>query len=153
MAAESELNEQISQAYHAVMRDGTVAAIGREAVKDVRSTLMEVFFGKGERGSEPGTPLNPLFYDMVAARNTHSGHAAIPQKGASVNDLPSPSEIIADPQSYLPEQSQGSAVAIEAAPDMGNDAGSMPTPSEIIADPQAYLPEQPAVAMDHGYER
>ena len=43
----------ISKAYHAVMRDGSVPAIGREAIKDVRSTIMEFFFGKGEKSAEP----------------------------------------------------------------------------------------------------
>ncbi|MDZ4858030.1 MAG: hypothetical protein SGI88_03535 [Candidatus Hydrogenedentes bacterium] len=36
-----------------------VKAMAREAVKDVRNTIHEVFFGKGEGMSEQGTPLNP----------------------------------------------------------------------------------------------
>lgn len=38
---------------------GEFAAIGREAVKDIRGTMMQVFFGQPEHQSEPGTPLNP----------------------------------------------------------------------------------------------
>jgi hypothetical protein len=34
-------------------------AIGREAIKDVRGTLHESYFGKPEHASELGTPLNP----------------------------------------------------------------------------------------------
>lgn len=34
-------------------------AMAREAVKDVRSTVNEVFLGSPELGGEPGTPLNP----------------------------------------------------------------------------------------------
>src|ERR1700730_4404108 len=34
-------------------------ALAREAVKDVRSTVNEVFLGSPELGGEPGTPLNP----------------------------------------------------------------------------------------------
>jgi hypothetical protein len=34
-------------------------AMAREAVKDVRSTVMEAFLGSPELGGEPGTPLNP----------------------------------------------------------------------------------------------
>lgn len=34
-------------------------AMGREAVKDIRSTVNEVFLGSPELGGEPGTPLNP----------------------------------------------------------------------------------------------
>lgn len=36
-----------------------VKAMAREAVKDVRSTVSEVFLGSAELGGEPGTPLNP----------------------------------------------------------------------------------------------
>lgn len=34
-------------------------AIGREAIKDIRGTMMEFFFDKGEKPGEPGTPYNP----------------------------------------------------------------------------------------------
>jgi hypothetical protein len=34
-------------------------AMAREAVKDVRSTVNEVFIGSPELGGESGTPLNP----------------------------------------------------------------------------------------------
>ena len=34
-------------------------AMGREAVKDIRGTLHETYFGKPEHASELGTPLNP----------------------------------------------------------------------------------------------
>ena len=34
-------------------------AMGREAVKDVRGTLHETYFGQPEHMSEMGTPLNP----------------------------------------------------------------------------------------------
>lgn len=34
-------------------------AIVREAIKDVRSTIHEIFFGQRESFGEPGTPLNP----------------------------------------------------------------------------------------------
>jgi hypothetical protein len=78
MASENELNEYfnhavnvIATAYHHATRDGSVAALGREAIKDVRNTINEVFFGKGERGGEPGAPLNPLFHDIVEDRKSH----------------------------------------------------------------------------------
>ena len=34
-------------------------AMGREALKDARTTVNEVFLGSPELGGEPGTPLNP----------------------------------------------------------------------------------------------
>lgn len=37
----------------------TLAALGREAIKDVRGAMNEAFFGQAEHASEPGTPLNP----------------------------------------------------------------------------------------------
>ncbi len=36
-----------------------LAAMGREAVKDVRGTMHETFFGQKEGYGELGTPLNP----------------------------------------------------------------------------------------------
>src|SRR4051812_36748736 len=109
------------------MRDGTVAAIGRDAVKDVRSTLMQVFFGNPDRGGEAGTPLNPLFHDIVEARKSHgSVHGAGPQsphaeKGSQMSSMsnnqsmPTPSQVIANPTAYLPQQgnSNGNAMAME----------------------------------------
>ena len=79
MSTGSEMNEYISHAaktmehvYHAATRDGTIPAIAREAIHDVRNTINEVFFGKGERGGQPGTPLQPLFHDIVQDRNAHA---------------------------------------------------------------------------------
>jgi hypothetical protein len=54
--------------WHVVMRDGTVAAMGREAIKDVRSTMHEMFFGKGDQNCEPGAPLNPTQGEVAADR-------------------------------------------------------------------------------------
>src|SRR4051794_24638545 len=101
MAAGTEANDYLIRAYHAVMRDGSVAATLRDAVKDVRNMFMEVFFGKGERGGEPGSPLNPLFHDLVEARKQHgsfqsSGPQAPPMReGMSAmtsQNLPTPSQ-------------------------------------------------------------
>jgi hypothetical protein len=36
-----------------------VKAMAREGVKDIRSTINEVFLGSPELGGEPGTPMNP----------------------------------------------------------------------------------------------
>ncbi len=45
-----------------------LAAMGREAIKDVRGTLMESYFGKAEHASEPGTPLSPTMQEVSADR-------------------------------------------------------------------------------------
>jgi len=42
-----------------------IRAMGREAVKDVRSTVMETFLGSPEHGGEPGTPLNPTMQQVT----------------------------------------------------------------------------------------
>jgi hypothetical protein len=36
-----------------------MAAMFREAVKDIRNTVSQIYFGRSESGGEPGTPLNP----------------------------------------------------------------------------------------------
>lgn len=158
MPAESELNRKLIDAYHAFMRDGTVEATARDAIKDARSTIMEVFFGKGERGSEPGMPLNPLFHDIVQARKAHgsandAGPSSSMEKGPAMpsgdGPHPTPSQVIANPQAYLAQsqsQGQGNAMAMDATPDRGN---ADPTPSQVIANPQAYLPDQ---TQQHGHE-
>ena len=80
--------------YHSANRDGSIPAIGREAVADIRNTMHEMFFGKSERGGQPGTPGNPLFHDMVEARNDHEAalaSAAVP----SPEPVPLPGDIVA----------------------------------------------------------
>lgn len=53
-----------------------LSAMGREAMRDVRVTTQEVFFGQPEHASEPGTPFNPLASEVAAERgNVHGGLA------------------------------------------------------------------------------
>lgn len=49
------------RANHAQMPSlrGQLAAMFREALKDIRGTINQVFFGQSEHPAEPGTPLNP----------------------------------------------------------------------------------------------
>lgn len=44
-----------------------LAAMGREALKDVRATIQETYFGSPEHASEPGAPLNPTMQQTTAA--------------------------------------------------------------------------------------
>lgn len=142
MPAESELNDLIGQVIESLGRDHTLAPIAREAVKDVRSTLMKFFFGEGERGAEPGTPLNPLYYDQIAARNAQGAVHGATQKGTTMDaDMPSPSQVIDSPQAYLPQEA-ANAPAMEIVADRGDAV--MASPSQVIDSPQAYLPEQQA---------
>ena len=119
MADESEIRDFFDKlaagtgaAYNAAMRDGSIPAIGREAVKDVRNTIHEVFFGRGERGAEPGTPLNPLFHDIVQARQEHeaaleSPAAALPPSPADLTESHAPA---AQPQADTPQVSPADLV-------------------------------------------
>lgn len=54
-----------------------LAAMGREAIKDVRATLMETYFGKPEHASEPGTPLSPTMQEVSADRGLVGQYQAI----------------------------------------------------------------------------
>jgi hypothetical protein len=97
MAAESEMQESVNalgarlgKIYHAVMGDGSVAAVGREAIKDVRDTLDQVFFGQGNRAQEPGTPFNPYYSDIAEDRASHMAAVAAndnTQGGITPSDL------------------------------------------------------------------
>ena len=152
MATENELNEHyqhamdtMARAYHAVTRDGSVPAVAREAIKDVRNTIHEVFFGKSERGGEPGAPLNPLFHDIIEARNAHGeelGPSGLGQ-GPTPGPLLTPGDIAegrgqgAGHSVYGPEHGvygpehgvHGPASAMQAS--AGGPAGQLPTPGQI----------------------
>lgn len=47
-----------------------LAAVAREGMKDVRSTMMETFLGSSEQSTEPGVPLNPTQYEVTQDRGT-----------------------------------------------------------------------------------
>lgn len=68
------------------MRDGTLAALGREAIKDVQDTFHEAAWGNSGHGHEPGGPLTPLYMDIANARDQYQ------QENTTVS-LPSPSQI------------------------------------------------------------
>ena len=155
MAAGNDLNQRLGDAYHAALRDGTLPAIGREAIKDVRSTLMEVFFGRGERGGEPGSPLNPLFHDLVQARN---GHAPSTGMETPMNGNTSPSQLIDTPNAYRAELTSPQAdlgADRDQSQDRGSDYGdgNQPSPSQIADDPQAHLTGQDHDGPQHSHEQ
>ena len=73
----------------AATKDGTLKAMGREAVKDIRSSFMEVFFGQKEGFGEPGAPLNPTQGEVADDRkqlpspeDIGKGRRASDQRGA-----------------------------------------------------------------------
>jgi hypothetical protein len=166
MATGNDMNEHVSKAYHAFLRDGSVAALGREALKDARNTIMEIFFGKGERGGEPGTPFNPLFYDIVAGRNAHAsvfGDGPDDMKGTSSmnNDPNSPTPsitaaILGDPHAFMTPQGQGHENVMghdtgNVGPDAGQvSPGQTPSITEAILDnPQRFLPPDQQNGQEH----
>ena len=54
-----------------------LAAMGREAIKDLRGTLMESYFGKPEHPSEPGTPLSPTMQEVSVNRGVVGQYQAV----------------------------------------------------------------------------
>src|SRR5580704_15008569 len=60
-----------------------LAAMGREAIKDVRGTLMESYFGKPEHASEPGTPLSPTMQEVSVDRGVVGQYQAMLDSYAS----------------------------------------------------------------------
>lgn len=52
-------------------------AMGREAVKDVRNTVHEVFFGQREGPGEPGAPLNYTQAEISQDRGLVGGYQAM----------------------------------------------------------------------------
>lgn len=137
MAAEAEMQEQFfdraKAVFAAVMRDGTVAAMGREAIKDVRNTLHETYFGRGEHAGEPGAPLNPTQGEIAAARQ-EDPQLYGPKQEAS-QPTPSPRDIAHDKDqgvAHGPRQKDGQEQRAEAAQD-GKDRPSA-SPGDIAND-------------------
>jgi hypothetical protein len=52
-------------------------AMGREAVKDVRNTLHETYFGQREGPGEPGAPLNCTQAEVSQDRGVVEGYKAV----------------------------------------------------------------------------
>jgi hypothetical protein len=53
------------------------AAMGREAIKDVRGTMHETFFGQQEGHGELGTPLNPTPQMTTADLGVHGSYESM----------------------------------------------------------------------------
>jgi len=58
-------------------------AMGREAIKDVRNTVHEVFFGQREGPGEPGAPLNYTQAEISQDRGLVGGYQAVLDSYAS----------------------------------------------------------------------
>jgi hypothetical protein len=52
-------------------------AMFREAIKDIRATLHESWFGKPEHMAEAGTPLNPTQQMVTADMGNFQGYSAV----------------------------------------------------------------------------
>jgi hypothetical protein len=176
MASESEMNAYLDHAakvaasvFHAVNRDGTVPALAREAIVDIRNSMHESFFGKSERGSEAGTPMHPLFHDIVDARNAHE--AALSDSHAvqsTVGHVPTPGEILAEDRGGVHgQQPQGTVQgnvygyghatsAGQAGPEHGVHGPehgvsvnqNLPSPGQIVSDDERGSHGQ----LGHGVE-
>lgn len=62
---------------------GQLAALHREAVKDVNSTMHQVFFGQQAGSGEPGTPLVPTQMMVNQNLGTVSGYQDILSEAAA----------------------------------------------------------------------
>jgi hypothetical protein len=65
---------------------GELKSILREAIKDIRQTMNQVFFGQPEHAPEPGTPLNPTAQVVTQDMGNFHGYRASPDKGQSYAD-------------------------------------------------------------------
>jgi hypothetical protein len=99
------------------MKDGTIAAIGREAIKDIGDTFLETAYGQSGHGHEPGGPLTPLYMDIANARDQY-------QQENTAMSQPSPSQIAKENSPSATVHGQ----AREAGP------SPQPSPSEIAKD-------------------
>jgi hypothetical protein len=155
MAAGSELNERISNAAAAVVRNGYLGgelqAAFRQGFNELGAALKA--FPDSLQVEEPGAAWNPLYRDMPGndRPNVHGGPEPMKEGAPMKNDppMPTPSQVIDNPKAYLPEQ-QGNVMGQQQQDNaMAQDKGSVhgngsqtPTPSQVIDNPKAYMPEQ-----------
>jgi hypothetical protein len=68
---------------------GEIKAIIREAIKDIRQTVNQVFFGQHEHAPEAGTPLNPTPQAVTQDMGNFHGYSASKDagRGQSYADL------------------------------------------------------------------
>jgi hypothetical protein len=125
MSAATYLIATVAAVWNTVTRDGTIEAIGREAIKDIRSTTQEVFFGQGELWSEPGTPLSPTQGEIAADRRP------------SLHGLRSPSEIAESWRGRVGGNGE-------------HEQGRLRSPAEIAADRGGI--HGPEHDREHGHE-
>src|SRR5262249_54527653 len=99
------------------MKDGSLAALGRQLIKDTGDTFHEVAWGNSGHGREPGGPLMPLYMDIADARDQYQ------QENATMPPA-SPSQIAKEngPLSTVHGQAR------EAGP------SPQPSPSQIAKD-------------------
>lgn len=67
-------------------------AMGREAIKDVRNTIHEAFFGQREGMGEPGAPLNCTQAEISQDRGLVGGYQAMLDAYASRGSAHGPSQ-------------------------------------------------------------
>ena len=87
--------KSVGKSFYEDATGGSIAAAGREGVKDVRDTMHQVFFGKGDGIGEPGAPLNPTQGEVASMRAKDEGSVHGPKEKQASPRLPSPSEIAA----------------------------------------------------------
>jgi hypothetical protein len=74
---------------------GQLAAMCREAIKDVRSTMNEFFFGKAEHPPEIGTPLNPTPQIVTQEQGNFRGYDPADRRAPAAAELVQPAAPVA----------------------------------------------------------
>lgn len=126
MAGENQGQESqpslITSAYRAVMRDGFIAAAGRQGVDELAQAL-KAFPDSIQAHAEPGGMFEPLHRDIAAARDNYA-----PDKG-----LPSPGEIAhsgeRNPAATVHGQQHGPEKPREVSP---GDVGPAPKAEDTV---------------------
>ena len=112
----------VAGAVNAVMRDGSIMATLREGIKDIQNKYFDIVFGHNDHSREPGTPLTPLFSDVVKEREQFM------TAPVAKRSLPSPSEIV----------KQSKAAVTVHGPAHEAEKPRTQTPSEIVKDSRQH---------------
>jgi hypothetical protein len=152
MPAENELQERISRAAAAVVRNGYLGgelqAAFRQGLNELGAALKA--FPDSLQVDEPGAAWNPLYRDIPGNNRptVHGGPPAMVSQPKSEVSMATPSiteSILANPQAYLSPQRQGP----EQGQAMGQDKGQpsigpdQSITAAILDNPQSFLtPDQ-----------
>lgn len=155
MAAEGEHQENVTKspaatpaASSAASRDGTFAAMGREALKDILHVYQWVFFDCPPGPSEMGTPLNPLPSEIRGGNRADQPAHGQQQPAPTAGDIAHDRDIQPRGSVYGPETGR----SLPSAGDIAHDRDGQMLEQKTFVEKELEREQQRQGSSD-GYDR